>query len=97
MPSGGGQQELAELDERVRMQCARMKGFWTREEGTFVPLGASEGGAEAIGAIPSLPLNLGMWQHFFVANKVMTKERREGRRSMSGGKGRTTPLRGGRF
>ena len=25
----------------------------TREEGTFVPLGASEGGAEAIGANPN--------------------------------------------
>ena len=32
-----------------------------------------------------------MWQHFFVAKEVMTKERREGRRSMSGGKGRMTP------
>ena len=87
LPSGGGQQEEDELSQRVEMHWARMTECLDKGGGNCVPLGASEGGAEAIGANPNWLLNLGLWQHFFVAEEMMTKGRREERRSMSGGKG----------
>ena len=79
----------------MRAQCARV--IKNKGGGNFCSSGASEGGAEAIGANLNRPFKLGLWQHFFLAEEMAIKWRREERGSMSGGKGRTTPLRGGRF
>ena len=57
---------------------------------------ASEGGAEAIGANPTDLQKLGLWQHIF-GKRYEIREEEGGGGSMSRGKGRTTPLRGGRF
>ena len=46
---------------------------------------------------PELTFKLGLWHHFFLAEEVTTRGRREVRGSMAGDKGRTTPLRGARF
>ena len=63
---------ISDLNERMMMKCARMVDK-NKGGGNFCSSGASEGGAEAIGANLNQPVKLGLWQQFLWQKRLQSR------------------------